>query len=90
MNEMTAAPARPNQAQIEGSLYGVLAESRGCAPDELGSVTAAGGVIDSLEGVELVALSEVAFGVSVKDRELTPSVCRSLPRLAALIASKLS
>lgn len=92
MNEMAAAEPlqKPTQPQIEALLYAALAESRGCSPDELGPVTGAGGVIDSLEGVELVAASESSFGVTVKDRELTASVCRSVPRLAALISSKLS
>lgn len=78
------------QTQVEASLYALLAESRGCTPEELGPITGAGGVIDSLEGVELVAASESTFGVKVKDRELTARVCRSVPSLAALIASKLS
>jgi len=74
---------------IEETLFKALAELRG---DTLADVCAAvgdHGGIDSLEGVELVAAAEERFGITIEDDEVTSHVCRSIPRLAALVRAKL-
>lgn len=86
---MAAIETMKSTGEIEGALYAALADNRGCAADEL-EVGGGIGRIDSLEGVELVATAEEVFGITVKDSELTASICTSVPRLARLILSKLA
>lgn len=86
---MAAIGTTKTRGEIEGALCAALADSRGCAADEL-EVGGGIGRIDSLEGVELVATAEEVFGVTVKDSEITASICTSVPRLAGLILSKLA
>jgi acyl carrier protein len=75
-------------ADVEDALYEELAQSRGCSTASVHADVGAGGEIDSLEGVELVAAAEGKFGVRISDRELTSKVCSSIPRLAQLVAAK--
>lgn len=75
---------------VESWLYAALAESRASTLDAVRAAAGEGGQIDSLEGVELVAAAEVRFGVTIGDEELASKVCRSIPRLAELVAAKLS
>ena len=75
-------------AEIEEALYNELAESRGATPAAVRAEVGAGGEIDSLEGVELIAAIEERFDVRISDRELTSKVCSSIPRLARLAAAK--
>jgi acyl carrier protein len=77
------------RAEIEGELYFALAEGRGVSPDAARAAVGGDGEIDSLEGVELVAAAEARFGVRIADDELSPRLCRSLPRLIDLVAAKL-
>ncbi|HEX5502240.1 MAG TPA: acyl carrier protein [Thermomicrobiales bacterium] len=77
------------RAEVEGALYGVLAESRGSRPAAVREEAGADGTIDSLEGVELVAAAEERFGVEIADDELTPDTCRSVVALADLVLAKL-
>lgn len=79
----------PTRAVVEDELYGTLAESRGISSGEIRASVGAEGAIDSLEGVELVAAAETRFGIKIADDELSPSVCRSVSRLADLVAAKL-
>ncbi len=74
---------------MEIHLYDVLAESRGMTSSAVRAAVGAGGEIDSLEGVELVAAAEDHFGVEIRDRELSSKLCSSIPRLATLVAAKL-
>jgi acyl carrier protein len=74
---------------IEGELYLALAQSRGVSPDAVRDAVGGDGEIDSLEGVELVAAAEARFGVQIADDELSPHLCRSIPRLANMVAAKL-
>jgi len=74
--------------EIEAAIYDLLAESRGMTVVEVRAEVGAGGEIDSLEGVELVAAVEARFDVQITDRELTSSLCSSIPRLAQLVATK--
>ncbi len=75
-------------AEIEGAIYELLAESRGTTAAAVRTDVGASGEIDSLEGVELVVAAEARFGVQITDQELTSGTCRSIPRLAQLVAAK--
>jgi len=48
-----------------------------------------GGVIDSLLGLELTLAIEDRYGIRLADDELTPTLLRSIPRLAHMVVSKL-
>lgn len=74
---------------IRRSLLNALAESRGKTVDAVEDEIGAEGLIDSLEGVELVAAMEKEYGVKVSDRELSSRLCSSIPRLAEAVAAKL-
>ena len=74
---------------IEGELYLAHAEGRGVSPDAAREAVGGDGEIDSLEGVEIVAAAEARFGVQIADDEISPGLCRSLPRLTDLVAAKL-
>lgn len=74
---------------VETALYEALAETRGkTLVDVRASVR--GGEIDSLEGVALIVAAEGRFGIRITDDETSTWVCRSIPRLAALVRRKLS
>lgn len=73
---------------IEEVLYAALADNRGSTV-EVVRAALDGGAIDSLEGVELVTAAEEQFGITIDDDEVTHSVCQSIPRLAALVRTKL-
>lgn len=75
---------------VEGALYEALAQSRGSTADAVRAEAGAGGQIDSLEGMELVVVAEGRFGVQIADDELTAANCSSVPRLAKLVASKMT
>ncbi len=75
-------------SEVKAALYEALANSRGSTPDAVRLEVGAGGEIDSLEGVELVAAMEEQFDVRISDRELTSTICRFIPRLAQLVAEK--
>jgi len=71
-------------------LYDALAQARGQTREEVcQDVTGHAGQIDSLEGVELVTAAEERFRIVIEDDELTSRVCSSIPRLAALVRTKL-
>lgn len=74
---------------IEDVLYAALADNRGCTVKAVRAVLDAEGAIDSLEGIELVTAAEVHFGITIDDDKVTQRVCRSIPRLAALVRTKL-
>lgn len=76
------------KAAIEDGLYECLAAIRGASPAAVRAALGAGGAIDSLQGVELLTAAEARFGVRIADAELTPQVCRSVPRMADLVAAK--
>ena len=76
------------RAEVESELYTALAESRGSTPAAVRAAVGSGGQIDSLEGVELVGAAESRFGVTISDEELS-RVCKSIPRLTELVASKI-
>ncbi len=76
-------------ANIEDALYAALADNRGNSVEVVRATLDADGVIDSLEGVELVTAAEEHFGITIDDDEVTQRVCRSIPRLAALVRTKL-
>ena len=76
------------EAEVEEALYKELATSRGSTPDSVREDIGAGGEIDSLEGVELIAAVEERFGVHISDRELTANVCSAIPLLARLVTAK--
>lgn len=66
-----------------------LATARGVTPESICEMVEAGQEIDSLEGVELVVAVELQFGVQVGDSEITSHLCRSVPRIARMVAAKL-
>ncbi len=71
-------------------LYEALAQARGSsASDVRDELAATEGVIDSLEGIELVLAAEQAFGTCFKDDELKPHLVSSFQELARLVAAKL-
>lgn len=74
---------------MEGELYLALAEGRGVSRDAARAAVGGDGEIDSVEGVELVAAAEARLGVQIADDERSPRLCRSLPQLADLLATKL-
>jgi len=76
-------------ASLEDVLYAALADNRGCTVEVVRAALDAEGAIDSLEGVELVTAAEDRFGITIDDDEVTQRVCRSIPRLAALVRTKL-
>ena len=75
---------------VESVLITQLAKSRDSTLEDVLRELEQFGVIDSLEGVELVAEAEMQFGISISDSELSSDVCRSVPALAKLVRSKLS
>lgn len=76
--------------EIDDVLYDALATARGTTRAEVRQdVSGLTGQIDSLEGVELVTAAEERFGIVIEDDELTSRMCSSVPRLAALIRTKL-
>ncbi len=75
------------QMAIEDGIYECLAAIRGATPAAVRTTLGAGGVIDSLQGVELLVAAEARFGVHIADADLTSQVCRSVPRMADLIAA---
>ncbi len=76
--------------EIEDVLYAALAEARSTTHEEVRQdVAGHSGQIDSLEGVELITAAEERFGIVIEDDELTSRMCSSVPRLAALIRTKL-
>lgn len=76
-------------ARIEDVLYSALADNRGNSVEVVRAALDTNGAIDSLEGVELVTAAEEHFGITIDDDEITQSVCRSIPQLAALVRTKL-
>lgn len=76
-------------ASIRSTLMRALAESRGKSVDAVEDEIGAEGLIDSLEGVELVAAIEKEFGVKITDRELSSRLCSSIPRLVEAVSTKL-
>jgi acyl carrier protein len=81
---------RQSSSSVEQALYESLAESRGISAAVLRIQLGPADEIDSLEGVELIVFAEARFGVHFSDRELTPEVCRSIPRLAVSVHSKMA
>ncbi|HYN50736.1 MAG TPA: acyl carrier protein [Thermoleophilaceae bacterium] len=75
---------------IRNTLLGFLAVSRGKSVDAVEDEIGAEGLIDSLEGVELVAAIEKELGVKITDRELSSRLCSSIPRLTEAVAAKLA
>ena len=78
-----------NESNVESLLIARLAASRDSTPEEVMLDLERTGAIDSLEGVELVIEAEQTFGIAVSDKELSSEVCQSIPKLVALILSKL-
>ncbi len=85
---MEQADSMVTRQTVEDVLYERLAEGRHGSESAVRAEVGANGEIDSLEGVELVAAAEERFGIHIADNELCSSLCRSVPRLAKLIASK--
>ncbi len=75
--------------RIRRSLLNTLAESRGKTVDAVQDEIGPEGLIDSLEGVELVAAMEKEYGVKVTDRELSSRLCSSIQRLTEAVVAKL-
>lgn len=74
---------------VEAALYEALAEMRRSTLADVRADVCGHDDIDSLEGVELIAAAEERFGIMIEDDEVTSRVCRSIPRLAALVRTKL-
>jgi acyl carrier protein len=91
---MAASPPphreQPTADGIRTVLLRHLAESRGKTVEAVEVEIGAEGLIDSLEGVELVAAAEERFAIRITDRELSSVLCSSLPRLTQAIAAKLA
>jgi len=78
-----------NKRDLESMLVERLAVSRGRSVEEVTLELKNGGVIDSLEGVELAIEAEQTLGIVISDGDLSSDVCQSITDLAALIGSKL-
>lgn len=73
---------------IEAVLYDTLAGHRGLPVEVVREDVGTNGVIDSLEGVELIIAAETHFEVTFADDEVTSQICRSIPKLATAVAVK--
>jgi len=71
-------------AGVRTSLRKISAHTLEAVREDVGT----GGVIDSLEGVELIIAAEAHFGVTFTDDEITSQICRSIPQLVAAVAAK--
>lgn len=79
-----------NDTDIETVLIAKLAESRGTTQDEVRNELERLGAIDSLEGLELLMDAERGFEISISDQEISSDVCRSIPKMVALVRLKLA
>lgn len=76
---------------VKEALIHQLSTSRGVLRDEIvEELGRTGGIIDSLEGLELAIEAERTFGVTISDKELSSGICRSIPYLVACVRSKLT
>lgn len=76
--------------RVEATLYRTLAESRGSTPEVVQGQIGGAGEIDSLEGVELIIAAEAEFGIRIEETALTAHLCRSIPRIAELVAARMA
>jgi len=79
-----------NDTDFETVLIAKLAESRGTTQDEVRNELERLGAIDSLEGLELLMDAERGFEISISDQEISSDVCRSIPKMVALVRLKLA
>jgi acyl carrier protein len=70
---------------IQMVLYDALATSRQVSVNSVIEQVGNGGEIDSLEGLEILIAAESHFGVAIDESQVTPELCRSIPRLAAAV-----
>jgi acyl carrier protein len=79
-----------SESEIEAFVLGCLAANRGVDVEDVRASVAAAGIIDSLEGVEILLSAEERYDVSIPEDALTPQLCRSIPDLIRMIRSKLA
>jgi acyl carrier protein len=79
-----------DEGEIRDWLRTTLIESRGETGAAADVDVTDENAIDSLEGVELVIAAEVQYGIRIPDSGLSRETCRSIERLAALVASRIN
>lgn len=80
---------QPNDS-LQARLRLILAEVISLTPEELdATLDACDGVLDSLQGVELLLAVEEEYGVTIPDDAIDPTICRSFPALVQRIRALL-
>ncbi len=79
------------ESQVEGALLIQLAASRGITRAEvIQELEQSGGVIDSLEGLELLTEAERTFDILVSDAEIASGICGSILEVVSCVQSKVA